>query len=414
LVTRRQPYLGIGYVLTALIGIGAALALESLGSSWFLSRYSTPTPAEVGSGIALGLVIVYAAFLAAMAIHELGHYLPMLMLRVPVTALYLGSPPRLISFGRRTRVHLGPIPHGRAQWRSEPTPGRAAIIRAAGPAANLLTSPLPLILPVSSALRYSLALIFAATGVSNLMPYRARTGRLSDGAMLLRTPARSRTERDLRSLRELPDWTRRPEAAEVVLRGCRLELATARALAIAVMPLLRDLGHTRDVFWLHQLELPTPDSPKPELVHAVHYAEWVVASIPGLPIADANLAGRRLAWVLKHISGDDRPAVMHTLAVVRLRQGLHAEVEPLCAEALAGSLEPAARATVLATIAMARHAIGLPGREALDEALALDRDAELVGEAVARLSKPTKSRPVKARRLRSGASRSDSTGTRSG
>jgi hypothetical protein len=37
---------------------------------------------------------------------------------------------------------------------------------------------------------------------------------------------------------------------------------------------------------------------------------------------------------------------------------------------------------VLATVAMARHALGQPGRELLDEALALDPDAHLVAEAV--------------------------------
>jgi hypothetical protein len=45
----------------------------------------------------------------------------------------------------------------------------------------------------------------------------------------------------------------------------------------------------------------------------------------------------------------------------------------LCADALGIDLKPATRATVLATVAMARHALGQPAREPLEEALALDR-----------------------------------------
>lgn len=71
----------------------------------------------------------------------------------------------------------------------------------------------------------------------------------------------------------------------------------------------------------------------------------------------------------------------HTLAVARLRQGRPDEVRSLCAGALAAELAPAERATVLATVAMARHALLLSGQPQLDEALALDPGAALVSEA---------------------------------
>lgn len=89
------------------------------------------------------------------------------------------------------------------------------------------------------------------------------------------------------------------------------------------------------------------------MVAVVHQLEWLVALVAGLPLADANVAGRRLAWVLSHVSDDERAAVSHTLAVVRLRQRLFPGVEPLCAVGLAEELGPTQRATVLATIAMA-------------------------------------------------------------
>jgi hypothetical protein len=52
----------------------------------------------------------------------------------------------------------------------------------------------------------------------------------------------------------------------------------------------------------------------------------------------------------------------------------------LCADALAADVDPEERATVLALVAMARDALLLSGQPQLDEALALDPDAELVIE----------------------------------
>jgi hypothetical protein len=83
-----------------------------------------------------------------------------------------------------------------------------------------------------------------------------------------------------------------------------------------------------------------------------------------------------------------RSNVRHSLAVARLRQGRAAEVEPLCAGILGEELKPDDRATVLATVAMARRALGQPGRAELDEALSLDPEADLVGEALLATSLP--------------------------
>jgi hypothetical protein len=116
-------------------------------------------------------------------------------------------------------------------------------------------------------------------------------------------------------------------------------------------------------------------------------------SIPGLPLAEANLAGRRLQWALEHVQHDQRPAVQHTLAVVRLRQGLVGEAESVCADVLKTELTPSQRATVLATVAMARHRAGTEAIEALDEAIALDPEAELIAEAVTLLVRPPGSQP---------------------
>lgn len=74
-------------------------------------------------------------------------------------------------------------------------------------------------------------------------------------------------------------------------------------------------------------------------------------------------------------------AVKHTLALARLRQGRFEEVEPLCASGLAGDHGPDTRATILATIVLARRALGQPHADLLGEAVALSPDADLVAEA---------------------------------
>lgn len=54
----------------------------------------------------------------------------------------------------------------------------------------------------------------------------------------------------------------------------------------------------------------------------------------------------------------------------------------VCADALAADLDTDDRATVLALVAIARHALLLSGRPQLDQPIALDPDAVLVSEAV--------------------------------
>jgi len=101
----------------------------------------------------------------------------------------------------------------------------------------------------------------------------------------------------------------------------------------------------------------------------------------------ADLAAGRIEWVIDHLDEEhpDRRTPLHkarrTLALARLRQRRPEEVQRLCSDALAAKLDADDRATVLATVAMARHALLLSGREQLDEALALDPNATLVGEA---------------------------------
>ncbi len=131
-----------------------------------------------------------------------------------------------------------------------------------------------------------------------------------------------------------------------------------------------------------------------ESLNIVHALAWKVVAKPDVSPRLADLAAARVEWVLGHADKRDDPEVRprprdvrHTLAVVRLRQGQPADVRRLSADALATDLDPDDRATVLATVAMAKHQLYLlaSARQALDEALALDPSADLVPEAVSML-----------------------------
>jgi hypothetical protein len=73
--------------------------------------------------------------------------------------------------------------------------------------------------------------------------------------------------------------------------------------------------------------------------------------------------------------------MQHTLAVARLRQRRYGEVEALCAPAVDGATGRDDRATVLATMVIARRALGQPYAKLLAQAVALSPDADLVAEA---------------------------------
>jgi hypothetical protein len=140
---------------------------------------------------------------------------------------------------------------------------------------------------------------------------------------------------------------------------------------------------------LHVFTKPwtVPAEPDPDVMHIVHVLSWKVLVLCDPPEETADLAASRIEWVIDHLHTkhrDERMPLHHvrsTLALARLRQARPREVQPLCADALAAELDADDRAAALATVAMARHASLLSGRRQLDEALALDPNADLVGEA---------------------------------
>jgi hypothetical protein len=152
--------------------------------------------------------------------------------------------------------------------------------------------------------------------------------------------------------------------------------------------MLRAEGRVAEMLELHA-SFAIPPGPHARLrANAMAGLSYCVALLPGIPADVLGEADRRVQWVLdnvEHEPGSQLAANQHTLAVIRLRQGRLSEVEALCADGLANRQLPAEnRATVLATIALARRALGRPHKALLAQAVALDPDADLVAEASGR------------------------------
>jgi hypothetical protein len=375
----RRLVLGLAKLCAVLL---AALLL--LGTA--IGVVATAAP---GGWLRAVVVIVCAVYLGVV-VHELGHFLAARLCGAPVVAIEIGGPPYLadVRIGG-TQLRLGIRPRGQVRYTGSPGVGRSAVIVAAGPLVTLLAAALILAVPVAMWLTRSAALVIGCVGAAELIPFASR-GHVSDGARLLALPIRHAAEKDVRRLTAEPDWRERPDAADRLLVAYRRRAVQARGRPDVLAVLLQERGRTDELLALHQQPLRMDDTPSRAAVQALLTLEWAVVTVPGLSRPAADLAARRITWALSHLrnsadhDGAHVLAAEHSLAVARLRQRRFAEVEPLCAAALAAATLPAdQRATVLATVAMARHALGQDFRAPLDQALALDPDAELVGEAQA-------------------------------
>ena len=323
-------------------------------------------------------------------VHELGHVAAIRLAGEWPTAIHLLGPPDRVAFSvGALRVGLGIKLGGEVEYSGKGlSPGQGALIAAAGPAADLVTAPLVLLLPIPRWAAVYLVAIMAASGLANLIPAETEGGSLSDGVTLILTRARSRATADIRELLAAPDWSHRPDAAGRLINGWVRDVPAAEEC-------LKRLPDDRDALLrLYAQQWLLPQRPETEYLNIAHALSWKVVAKPDVPAELADLARTRVEWVLSHVDKRDEEArprpgdVRHTLAVVRLRQGKPAEVRRLCADALAAQTDPDDRATVLATVAMAKHQLYLlaSARQALDEALALDPNADLVPEAVSMLS----------------------------
>jgi hypothetical protein len=367
----------------------AALVLAAVVYAGSRALPIFPPPASIPglAAIAAAIGLVLGAVIIATVLDQLGQAAAARLLGQRVSAIYLGGPPALVTIGLGTvRLGLGLRLRGAVSHSGGRLPaGRRAVVDAAGPAAALLSVPAYLLLPLPPWPAGVLAVTTAAWGLSGLVPARAADGRLNDGAQLLRAPSRRQASTQFRRLLAQPGWTAQPGAADQLLRAARLEVPAAQDW-IRQLP-----AGAADLTRLHAQAWALPDATDRELRAAVYDLTWKVLTRPGLPGPAADRAAGRVDWMEEHVdvrrdTASTRGRIRQALAVARLRQGRLAEVEPLCAEAFEAGLPAAARATLLAAVALARHALGQPAGPPLDAALALDPAADLVAEAVAALA----------------------------
>jgi len=169
----------VGRVIGGLMWVGA--------TGWLLLADA----GDAGQAWELNGVLLLAVAAGVVA-HELGHLLACLAVGAEVRAFRLGGERVAIRFRVRTvQVSLGWPYKGRVEYSGALSVGRRAVITLAGSLMDLALAGLAL---MSSAMAVSgqrarplvaAALGLGVLGLVNLMPFRTRSGRLSDGTRLL-------------------------------------------------------------------------------------------------------------------------------------------------------------------------------------------------------------------------------------
>lgn len=254
------------------------------------------TPQGRDDSLKLPAVLVAAALVAVVA-HELGHLLACLAVGVKVKAFRLGDERYAIRFRvQAVLVSLGLPYKGRVDYDGAASVGRRAVITLAGSLVDLALAGLALGWAMAASrqaarpLAVAIALGFAVTGLAGLLPYRARSGRLSDGARLF----------ELRS---------------------DADTAELRAVEKKAARLLR-MGRAEELLELHAaLDDPADRMSTAEAVIRT-VIEFNVVGLVGLPEDAAHRAERRLEMLVRRRDLGTTEAAAHlALALLRLRQG---------------------------------------------------------------------------------------------
>lgn len=381
----RNTFLSrLGQRIAVLIFIAGAGA-----GAFIVARQEHPSAQEP---LPFPLVVTCLAGMVAVPIaFAVGRVVGLLLARVPIRRVALGAPPALIRFRLgQTQVELGPVlmryritnAIPAARW-------RIAVIHISGPLGNLAAAGVFASIPAVRPYGTAIALIVGAYGVAPFVPFRTKTGMPSAGYGLILLARMGRAEAGLRRLTSEPGWPERPELLKYLLT--RRDAAAYTSLLFTRLGQENRTGelaewHAR--LWGHAAPLLPGMNARAEqrLAHILHSATDGLLNRPDVPREAAEHGEKYLEWAIPRLPEDYRPAAKHSLAVADLRQGRFAEVEPLCTPLLSGDLMPEHRATVLATIVLARSALGLESRRFLEEAISLAPDADLVGEASAAVS----------------------------
>lgn len=170
--------------------------------------------------------------------------------------------------------------------------------------------------------------------------------------------------------------------------------------APAAARVLRRLARTDELVKLQEdYPEPTGHLARPVTAAGAAGIAWEVVAEPGVPAQTVAATAAGLQRLLDTYefrgqqAGPHKEAVRHALAVARLRQNRPREVPSLCVRELARKdLTDTERASVLATLVLARQQLGQPYRDLLEQARALDPDADLVAEATAKAAAPARQR----------------------
>lgn len=387
-------------------------------------------------------VLLYVVFCVAwiggnavsVLVHEGGHALACKASGVKILGFHVGRAQKAaFRFRvRDTQVTLGWPYGGRVEHGPVTSRQKNAVIRLAGPFATIIPAGVMVAVGfgllqsgLARAIMISVAGVFGLRGIGNLMPFRTREGRLTDGAALLsmgngrlaramrgdhgafRTPdgvtwrPQSPKEAadyiaDIEAIRKFYEDQNTPLPAEMVIRL----LAAFRKHSFAGLTLVHPVGRTLrlegqidELLALHEgyPVLPVRRDPiMTQMLIQMQGLSYEVALVPEVPQDALALASQRIERVLRDCASDEalnkavRAGTLHSLAVVRLRQGRFGEVEELCGPGMADpDLPPEHRAAVLAVVVLARRALGQPYEDMLAEAVALSPAADLVTEAAA-------------------------------
>lgn len=416
--------------------LSSVLVLASAGlAAWVVFAWSGWNGVQAPT---LLYAVFYVAWIGGNAVsvlvHEGGHALACTALRVKVLGFHVGKTgKRAFRFRvRDTRVTLGWPYSGRVEHEPVKSRQKNTVIRLAGPLATIIPAGVMvavgfrLLEPgLARAILICVAGVFSLRGIANLMPYRTREGRLSDGAALLslgkgrlaraiRTDYRTiltpdgvtwrpyspkeaaECNADIEAIRKFDEDQNTPLPAEMVnrlLAAFREHSIAGLTFIHAVGRTLRLEGRTDELLALHEGYPVLPDSRDPmmrQILYQMQGLSYEVALVPGVPQDVLALASQRIERVLRACDSDDalnraiHVGVLHSLAVVRLRQGRFGEVERLLGlETADRSLPAEHRAAILAVIVLARRALGQPYEDMLAEAVALHPAADLVTEAAA-------------------------------
>src|ERR1700733_9460338 len=183
-----------------------------VGAIAFLDLAYGGTPQGRANALELPAVLVAAALVAVVA-HELGHLLACLAVGVKVKAFRLGDERYAIRFRVQTvQVSLGLPYKGRVEHDGAASVGRRAVITLAGSLVDLALAGLALGAAMAPSgqparpLAVAVALGFAVIGLTGLLPYRSRSGRLSDGARLFELRSDAGTAELRRCRRKQPGF----------------------------------------------------------------------------------------------------------------------------------------------------------------------------------------------------------------